>query len=243
MQLLYAGVLAILYSLVMMLVIVGLIVQIADDGLCSITTYFFIFVVCTYLLAALLHPQEIYCFVFGLLYFLAIPTMSMLLMIYSLCNLHVVSWGTREVKQAPKTEGSATTGEQKKTTGLLNNILSKIANSPSSESDYSWSFGNLCKCLCCPYTSNKNKTTLEAINDRLEMIENRLIGLRRDENSDSESDIMTGNVKFSDVADGFEGTGNKRKTNVTFPLFLLRSVEHRVLSDIEYMSKKLHTYS
>jgi len=32
----------------------------------------------------------------GALYFLAVPSMSMLMMIYSICNMHVVSWGTRE---------------------------------------------------------------------------------------------------------------------------------------------------
>jgi len=40
--------------------------------------------------------QEFWCLIHGLIYFLAIPSMSMLLMIYSLGNLHIVSWGTRE---------------------------------------------------------------------------------------------------------------------------------------------------
>ena len=40
--------------------------------------------------------QEFYCILHGALYFLAVPSMSMLLMIYSMCNMHVVSWGTRE---------------------------------------------------------------------------------------------------------------------------------------------------
>ncbi len=34
----------------------------------------------------------------GMIYFLAIPSMYMLLMMYALTNLHIVSWGTREVK-------------------------------------------------------------------------------------------------------------------------------------------------
>ncbi len=36
----------------------------------------------------------------GILYFLLIPSMYLFLMIYSMCNMHVVSWGTREVAQA-----------------------------------------------------------------------------------------------------------------------------------------------
>lgn len=36
----------------------------------------------------------------GLLYFVAIPSMSMLMFFYALGNLHIVnSWGTRETKQ------------------------------------------------------------------------------------------------------------------------------------------------
>ena len=43
--------------------------------------------------------QEFWCLLHGCLYFLAIPAMSMVLMLYSLGNLHVVTWGTRENKQ------------------------------------------------------------------------------------------------------------------------------------------------
>ena len=41
----------------------------------------------------------------GTLYLLCIPSGYLLLVIYSLCNLHVVSWGTREVpKKKTKAE-------------------------------------------------------------------------------------------------------------------------------------------
>ena len=48
---------------------------------------------------ATIHPQEFLCLLHGFTYYLSIPTMYMLLMIYSITNLHVVSWGTREVEQ------------------------------------------------------------------------------------------------------------------------------------------------
>ena len=51
-------------------------------------------------MAAILHPQEFFCIVPGLLYFLLIPSMYMFMIIYALTNLHVVNWGTREVKTA-----------------------------------------------------------------------------------------------------------------------------------------------
>ena len=41
-------------------------------------------------------PQEGICVVYGLLYFILVPCMYMLLMIYALINLNNVSWGVRE---------------------------------------------------------------------------------------------------------------------------------------------------
>ena len=45
-----------------------------------------------------LFVKEFTCLMHGLLYFVAIPSMSMLLFLYSIGNLHNVSWGTRETK-------------------------------------------------------------------------------------------------------------------------------------------------
>ena len=42
--------------------------------------------------------KEFTCLIPCLLYFIAIPSMSMLLFLYSIGNLHNVSWGTRETK-------------------------------------------------------------------------------------------------------------------------------------------------
>lgn len=55
--------------------------------------------------------QEILCIIPGLLYFLAIPAMSMLMFLYSIGNLHVVSWGTREA--TPDTEVKKSTNKHK----------------------------------------------------------------------------------------------------------------------------------
>ena len=44
-----------------------------------------------------LAPQEFWCVVPGIIYLLCIPSMYLLLIIYSITNLNVVSWGTREV--------------------------------------------------------------------------------------------------------------------------------------------------
>ena len=146
-QIILAGILSLLYSLVMMVVVVGLGLEMKREGICSPTTIFMIFVIGTFIISAILHPQEFYCLLHGALYFLAIPSMSMLLMIYSICNLHVVSWGTRENAVAAQPDKP----KEPKPDSKIAAILSKFTNNNREEtSDYAFSFGNLFKCLCCP---------------------------------------------------------------------------------------------
>ena len=84
--------------MVQMVVLVGLVVQMATNPITFPSTLFFFFVSGTFLFSALLHPQEFSCLFHGFTYYLCIPTMYLLLSIYTFTNLHVVSWGTREDK-------------------------------------------------------------------------------------------------------------------------------------------------
>ena len=54
----------------------------------------------SFILSAIMHPQEFWCLPYGIVYYITIPAMYLLLVIYSIFNLNVVSWGTRE---GPKT--------------------------------------------------------------------------------------------------------------------------------------------
>lgn len=110
-QLSFALGMAAVYCLIQMLVLVGIIVTMVEKGLCHPTTVFFLFVAGTFILGGILHPQEIFCVVHGCTYFLAIPTMYVILIIYAFCNLHDISWGTREVK---KTASEVKADEQRK---------------------------------------------------------------------------------------------------------------------------------
>lgn len=85
------------YSLVMMAVMIGIIVQIMDDGLFSPTSIFFICVAGQIVITGLLHPQEVSALFCGVVFYITIPSMYMLLQIYSIFNMNDVSWGTREV--------------------------------------------------------------------------------------------------------------------------------------------------
>ncbi|XP_062596477.1 chitin synthase chs-2-like [Saccostrea cucullata] len=101
-QLTIAAVMSAIYALTMVVVLVGLVMDAINSGFCSVTSYFFCYVAGTFLLAALMHPLEFYNIFYGIVYFLAVPTTSMLLLIYALGNLHVTSWGTRESNKPGK---------------------------------------------------------------------------------------------------------------------------------------------
>ncbi|XP_062596475.1 chitin synthase chs-2-like [Saccostrea cucullata] len=101
-QLTIASVISAIYALMMVVVLFGLIIDAINSGFCSVTSYFFCYVAGTFLLAAIMHPMEFHNIFYGIVYFLAVPTTSMLLLIYALGNLHVTSWGTRESNKQGK---------------------------------------------------------------------------------------------------------------------------------------------
>ncbi|XP_050401399.1 chitin synthase chs-2 isoform X2 [Patella vulgata] len=95
-QLNFAAILSAIYSLLMMAVVVGTLVQIAEDTIVSPNAVFLLMLLAIFIISACFHPQEFICLLPGALYFLCIPSGYVLLMLYAMCNLHVVSWGTRE---------------------------------------------------------------------------------------------------------------------------------------------------
>ncbi|XP_053385767.1 chitin synthase chs-2-like [Mercenaria mercenaria] len=171
-QLAYAAILSTVYSLVMMLVIVGLIKQAADNGFCSVTTVFLCFVVGVFVIAAFVHPKELWCILHGFLYFLAIPSMSMLLMLYSIGNLHVVSWGTRETAKPVSEQNPSTNSSASKNS----NVKEWLTNfGVARESEYMFSVGNLLRCICCPNdTRNDTDVKLQTLLERFDALESTL---------------------------------------------------------------------
>ncbi|BFF96913.1 chitin synthase chs-2 [Drosophila madeirensis] len=95
-QLLIAFVISALYCLVMMAVLIGIIVQILEDGPLAPASLFFLLVAVQITIAGFMHPQEFWALLCGVIYYITIPSMYMLLMIYSVFNMNDVSWGTRE---------------------------------------------------------------------------------------------------------------------------------------------------
>ncbi|XP_021365805.1 uncharacterized protein LOC110458442 isoform X2 [Mizuhopecten yessoensis] len=219
-QLAYSAILSTVYSLLMMVVFIGLLKEAAGAGFCSVTTVFLLFVAGVFVLSACLHPQEFFCVLHGFLYFLSIPSMSMLLMIYSLGNLHVVSWGTRETKQ-PTTPQKPT--EQKKDDGRLGQVKDWInrqlpadggAGNPSS--DYAFSFGNLFRCFCCPSNEHTEDDKFKQILFRLAEMEERITVATRNTSRNESMNYLPeaepveqGDAPFSHAMDLFEGAGER----------------------------------
>ncbi|XP_026669110.1 chitin synthase-like [Ceratina calcarata] len=102
-QVIFAAMISTVYGLVMVAVIVAIAINIAHDGLLSPIAIFLMMIVGEFVIAALLHPSEIQCLMHCLMYYITVPSMYLLLMIYSICNLDNITWGTREV-QIKKTQ-------------------------------------------------------------------------------------------------------------------------------------------
>ena len=124
-QLLVAQFLSAVYTFIMMVVLVGAIITAVQESPFHPSVIFLAGLVVIFFVAALFHPREWTCIIYGVLYFLWVPSGFLLLVFYSLCNLHVVSWGTREVpkkktkKELEEEERKKKEKEEKKKQGWL----------------------------------------------------------------------------------------------------------------------------
>lgn len=141
------------YALLMMAVFVGTAIQMTEDGLASPSAIFFCALSGSFVVAALLHPQEFSCLGPAFLYLLSIPCMYLLLIIYSLINMNVVTWGTRET-QTKKTKKELE--EEKKAEEALKkkSIISFLDTNPNGKNEEGsivFSLANLFKCMFFTY--------------------------------------------------------------------------------------------
>ncbi|XP_071953411.1 chitin synthase chs-2-like [Antedon mediterranea] len=146
-QLFVAKIMSTIYALQMLAVVISLSGNALEAGLYSPEVLCMIGLISIYLLAAVLHPQEIWNILFGVLHFLAIPSGYVLLVIYSLSNLNIVSWGTREVpkkKTKAEIEQEQTEVIQKAKNGIFGTDLEV-----GFDGSLTCGCGSLFKCGCC----------------------------------------------------------------------------------------------
>ncbi len=165
------------YSMIMTMVLVATVAQITSAEELSASSFFFVFLIILFIITGILHPQEILNLVYGLLYLVTLPGGYVLLVIYSLCNLHVVSWGTREVASKGKPNGKKEKQNKKEETkkqetvrpkrsGLLSIFLGSGDQKGALETAVEFMY-NLMK----PSTSKQEKLLMEICN-KLENLNN-----------------------------------------------------------------------
>lgn len=93
-----AAAISTVYCMLMIAVIVGTAINVVQDGPLSPTAIFLILLISQMFITALMHPAEMYCLIYSIIYFITVPSMYVLLIIYSISNLNDITWGTREVK-------------------------------------------------------------------------------------------------------------------------------------------------
>lgn len=180
-QVFVAMVLSLVYAIIMMAVLVGLCLQLNEDGLLAPTSLSLMFVAGAFILAGILHPQEFWCLPMGVIYYITIPSMYLLLMIYSIFNLNNVSWGTREVPKSAADVAAeqehnlneAKTQAAAKENGLLGYFQS--LNDTKKKGTIEFSFGNICSWFL--FTNDDDKDTkreLMMIADKLDRVEKAL---------------------------------------------------------------------
>ncbi|XP_063047742.1 chitin synthase 1 [Engraulis encrasicolus] len=108
-QITIAAIMSVLYAFLMTASFFSIIGDMVTQGtFITPTGIFLISMAIMYLVTAILHPQEFSNIIYGLMYFICIPSGYLLLTIYSLVNMNNVSWGTRE--SSNREEGAARLG-------------------------------------------------------------------------------------------------------------------------------------
>ncbi|XP_030374774.1 chitin synthase chs-2 isoform X1 [Scaptodrosophila lebanonensis] len=181
-QLFVAQVLSTAYALIMMAVIVGTALQLGEDGIGSPSAIFLISMTGSFFIAACLHPQEFWCITCGLIYLLSIPSMYLLLILYSIINLNVVSWGTREVvakktKKELEAEKKAAEEAKKhvKQKSMLGFLQGNIGDNADEEGSVEFSLAGLFRCIFCTHgKTTDEKQQLNTIAESLDTIKQRI---------------------------------------------------------------------
>ncbi|XP_071447222.1 chitin synthase chs-2-like [Hetaerina americana] len=175
------------YGLVMIAVLVGIMMQIAEDGPLAPSSLFLFIVAGEFIITALLHPKEFGCLPHGITYYITVPSMYLLLIIYSVFNMNNVSWGTREIisrrrkreleeEKKKKAKEALKTGKKKSLLGFLGPAGGNDAGSME------FSLAGLFKCMLCTHvddTKAEEKRSLLQISESLERLGKRMENLER----------------------------------------------------------------
>jgi len=186
-QLMAAKIISAIYGLVMMAVLVGIMLQIMEDGPFAPSSLFFFIVAGTMIIAAFLHPQEFGCLIAGVVYYVTVPSMYLLLIVYALFNLYNVSWGTREAptkKSKKELEQEKKQAEEAKKKAKKQSFWGFLKrdkqNKDEEDGSFEFSMAGLCKCMLCTHPKgSEEKIHLLAIEGSLDKLNKRLDNIEK----------------------------------------------------------------
>lgn len=148
-----------------------------DDSFLSPTAISFLSVFVSFFFAGIIHPYEIGCLPYLPIYYITIPSMYLLLVIYSLFNLWDVSWGTREVAPKNQPPPPVEVKPAAKNEGMLANLLTQfnLQGSGGESGGMEFSLANLFKCMCFTHDDPLDpKKQLIEIASSLKKVDSRL---------------------------------------------------------------------
>ena len=191
-QLAVAKILTIGYTVLMLAVYIGLAIQINAEGWLGPTAISFFSFFLPQIFAGLVHVQESYCLLYMPIYICTIPSMYILLVVFSLFNLWNVSWGTREGKKNEKErteeekrelEEIAKKDEERRRAGLFGVMKSGLSigmdggnkNKPEEKGSVDFSLGNVLRCMCFTHEDPHDPSKqMERMADSMDRMANRL---------------------------------------------------------------------
>ena len=94
-HLLYTEVAGTILALTIVALLVSFVLKIVTDPL-ALQGMLLVLVIMSYVLAGIMHPSDLTIILYGFVYLLLLPTIYMLLPLYTLFNADVMSWGTRD---------------------------------------------------------------------------------------------------------------------------------------------------
>ncbi|GAB0098083.1 Chitin synthase [Sergentomyia squamirostris] len=170
------------YAMVMIAVVIGITMQTQEDGIFSPSSLFFLTVAGQIIITGLMHPQEAWALICGIVYYITIPSMYMLLIIYSVFNMNDVSWGTRENPQP--TAVAAKSNSNQPPPNRFQKLFGFLQFNKQEEGSLDFSCGGIFRCMCCTHPKNDASdahlmhisTQLSEITNKMRDLEAKLSG-------------------------------------------------------------------
>ncbi|KAG8224960.1 hypothetical protein J437_LFUL005668 [Ladona fulva] len=239
------------YGLVMMAILAVTITQMIKSGPFAPVSFFGCTLLGGFLLAALLHPMECGCMIHGFIFYLAIPSMYLLLVVYAVFNLNGVKWGTREIvpiwrlkknnfslifyivvdffsfiSMAQNQLMDCKEPRQRKY------VLSIFKSADNEMGSFECSLAGLFKCLFCTHNDGNREQEREyqlEVSKTLTSIDNRLKKLE----SGSKPEATLDGTIFSTLPNSLEETAERENQNDVHSIAISAFIQNSISSDEE----------